>query len=123
MTARLIEDTTKSILLIEGELPRGKVLGGSSAINCAVALRARPENFKKCNLPGWSYADMLPYYKKLETTDSESSELRGFKEPIPIRLLLRSDLTSAQRAFVDSTSCDNLNRMFVVLSLGKYVHQ
>jgi choline dehydrogenase len=34
------------------DLPRGKVLGGSSAINAGVALRARPEDFKKWNLPG-----------------------------------------------------------------------
>ena len=85
------------------QLPRGKVLGGSSAINGAVALRARPEDFAKWNLQGWWFADMLPYYKKLETTDSGSSDVRGFNGPIPIRLLVNSDLTEAQTAFVEST--------------------
>jgi len=84
------------------ELPRGKVLGGSSAINGAVALRARSEDLKKWDLPGWSYSDMLPYYKKLETSDSGNEEHRGFKGPIPTRQLLRSDLTAMQNAFVDS---------------------
>ncbi|MBF3094690.1 GMC family oxidoreductase N-terminal domain-containing protein, partial [Pseudomonas aeruginosa] len=38
---------------------RGKVLGGSSAINGAVAIRARREDFARWNLPGWSYDDLL----------------------------------------------------------------
>ncbi|MCI9843543.1 GMC family oxidoreductase [Flavobacterium pectinovorum] len=85
------------------DLPRGKVLGGSSAINGAVALRARPEDFKKWNLQGWSFEEMLPYFKKLEKSDSGDKELHGFDGPLPVRQLLRSDLTSVQRAFVDST--------------------
>ena len=85
------------------DLPRGKVLGGSSAINGAVALRARPEDFKNWNLPGWTYEDMLPYFKKLETSDSGSKEVHGFDGPLPVRQLLRSDLTAVQKAFVDST--------------------
>lgn len=86
------------------DLPRGKVLGGSSAINGAVALRARPEDFKNWNLPGWSYEEMLPYFKKLETSDSGDKELHGFNGPLPVRQLLRTDLTSVQKAFVDATT-------------------
>ena len=85
------------------DLPRGKVLGGSSAINGAVALRARPQDFKNWNLPGWSYEEVLPYYKKLESSDSGDKDLHGFDGPLPVHQLLRSDLTSVQRAFVDST--------------------
>jgi len=85
------------------DLPRGKVLGGSSAINGAVALRARPEDLENWNLPGWSYEDMLPYFKKLESSDSGDKDLHGFDGPLPVRQLLRSDLTTVQRAFVDAT--------------------
>jgi choline dehydrogenase len=85
------------------DLPRGKVLGGSSAINGAVALRARPEDFNNWNLPGWSFEEMLPYFRKLETSDSGDKELHGFDGPLPVRQLLRNDLTSVQRAFVDAT--------------------
>ncbi|MBF3032329.1 GMC family oxidoreductase, partial [Pseudomonas aeruginosa] len=46
---------------------RGKVLGGSSAINGAVAIRARREDFARWNLPGWSYDDLLPAFRRLET--------------------------------------------------------
>jgi choline dehydrogenase len=85
------------------DLPRGKVLGGSSAVNGAVALRARSEDFKNWNLPGWSYEDMLPYFKKLEKSDSGDKELHGFDGPLPVRQLLRNDLTSVQKAFMDAT--------------------
>ncbi|MBP4138386.1 GMC family oxidoreductase [Flavobacterium geliluteum] len=85
------------------DLPRGKVLGGSSAINGAVALRARPQDFKNWNLLGWSYEEMLPFFKKLESSDSGDKELHGFDGPLPVRQLLRTDLTSVQRAFVDAT--------------------
>ncbi|CAN5370451.1 GMC family oxidoreductase N-terminal domain-containing protein [soil metagenome] len=85
------------------DLPRGKVLGGSSAINGAVALRATPEDFNNWNLPGWSFEEMLPYFRKLETSDSGDNELHGFDGPLPVRQLLRNDLTSVQRAFVDAT--------------------
>jgi choline dehydrogenase len=85
------------------DLPRGKVLGGSSAINGAVALRARPEDFKKWNLPGWSYEEILPFFKKLEKSDSGDKDLHGFDGPLPVRQLLKSDLTSVQSAFVDAT--------------------
>ncbi|NJO91369.1 MAG: dehydrogenase [Chloroflexia bacterium] len=85
------------------DLPRGKVLGGSSAINGAVALRARPEDFKNWNLEGWTYEEMLPYFKKLESSDSGDKELHGFDGPLPVRQLLRTDLTSVQQAFVDAT--------------------
>lgn len=83
--------------------PRGRVLGGSSAINGAVALRARPEDFASWNLPGWTYEDMLPYFKKLESSDSGDPALHGFDGPLPVRQLLRADLTALQQAFVDAT--------------------
>lgn len=83
--------------------PRGKVLGGSSAINAAVALRARPEDFHNWDLPGWSYEEMLPYYKKLESSDSSDPERHGFDGPLPVRQLLHSDLTALQQAFVKAT--------------------
>jgi len=85
------------------DLPRGKVLGGSSAINGAAAVRARPQDFKNWNLLGWSYEDVLPYFKKLETSDSGDPVIHGFDGPLPIRQLGKSDLTSVQAAFVDST--------------------
>lgn len=82
---------------------RGKVLGGSSAINGAVAIRARPQDLKNWNLPGWSYDDMLPSFRRLESRDSGNAALHGHAGPLPVRQLTREDITPMQRAFVDAT--------------------
>lgn len=82
---------------------RGKVLGGSSAINGAVAIRARPEDFKRWDLPGWSYEDMLPSFKKLETHSGGASALHGHDGPLPVHQLGRADVTPMQRAFIDAS--------------------
>ncbi|MDF5808184.1 GMC family oxidoreductase N-terminal domain-containing protein [Pseudomonas aeruginosa] len=55
---------------------RGKVLGGSSAINGAVAIRARRE-ITRWNLPGWSYDDLLPAFRRLETRQGGDPALHG----------------------------------------------
>lgn len=82
---------------------RGKVLGGSSAINGAVAIRARREDFARWNLPGWSYDDLLPAFRRLETRQGGDPALHGGDGPLPVRQLSRADLSPMQRAFVDAT--------------------
>lgn len=82
---------------------RGKVLGGSSAINGAVAIRARREDFARWNLPGWSYDDLLPAFRRLETRQGGDPALHGGDGPLPVRQLSRADLSLMQRAFVDAT--------------------
>lgn len=81
---------------------RGKVLGGSSAINGAVAIRARESDFKNWNLPGWSYDDLLPAFKRLEDSDGGETALHGQGGPLPVRQLTREDTTPMQQAFADA---------------------
>lgn len=83
---------------------RGKVLGGSSAINGAVAIRARPEDFNRWNLKGWSYKDLLPFFKKLESrhTKNFNEKLHGNSGPFQIVQLDRDDVSEMQKAFIDS---------------------
>ena len=53
--------------------PRGKVIGGSSSINGMVYVRGHAKDFdtwEAMGASGWSYADVLPYYKRMETWDS-----------------------------------------------------
>jgi len=60
--------------------PRGKVLGGSSSINGMIFNRGNPldyERWQQEGAHGWSYADVLPYFKKLESYSGQSSPYRG----------------------------------------------
>lgn len=52
--------------------PRGKVIGGSSSINGMVYVRGHAKDFdawEAMGASGWSYADVLPYYKRMESWD------------------------------------------------------
>ncbi|PMQ04607.1 Oxygen-dependent choline dehydrogenase [Dyella sp. AD56] len=82
---------------------RGKVVGGSSAINGAVAVRARPEDFTRWNLPGWGYSDLLPDFKRLESRTGGADAIHGRSGPFPVHQLIRSEVTPLQRAFMDAT--------------------
>lgn len=88
-------------------VPRGKVMGGSSAINGAVAVRSLPSDFErwtsKYNLKGWSWDDVLPYYKKMETSNVKNSTNHGYDGPFPIHQLSKSEVTPAQLAFLEAT--------------------
>jgi choline dehydrogenase len=82
----------------------GKVLGGSSAINGAAAVRSLPADFDKwtaAGIKGWTWKDVLPYYKKMETSNVPDSEWHGYSGPIPITQLNRSDFSPMQTAFTD----------------------
>ena len=71
----------------QGYWPRGKVLGGSSSINAMVYVRGLPEDFeywKACGNPGWGWADVLPYFKKLEHVAHGDDPLRGRDGPLHV---------------------------------------
>lgn len=82
---------------------RGKVLGGSSGVNGAVALRARSVDFARWNLPGWSYEDLLPSFKKLESRHGGRDDIHGRTGPFPVVQLGLDDISTMQKAFVEST--------------------
>lgn len=66
---------------------RGRVLGGSSSINGMNWVRANPwdyDNWAEMGLDGWSYADVLPYFKKAETFDRGPSTYRGGQGPMQV---------------------------------------
>jgi choline dehydrogenase len=61
--------------------PRGRVVGGSSSINSMVYMRGHPLDYdawaKDHRLPGWSFADCLPYFKAGESSDRGGNIWRG----------------------------------------------
>ena len=67
--------------------PRGKVLGGSSSINAMVYVRGQPADFddwRAAGNPGWSWSELLPYFKKLEDHAWGASEFHGAGGPVHV---------------------------------------
>ena len=67
--------------------PRGKVLGGSSAINAMVFIRGQHadyDDWERMGAPGWSWADVLPAFRKLENCEVGDEQLRGRLGPVPV---------------------------------------
>ena len=65
--------------------PRGKVLGGSSSINGLVYIRGNAQDFdgwERLGATGWSYRDVLPYFKRAETRFEGGDEYRGGEGPL-----------------------------------------
>ncbi len=91
-------------------VPRGKMLGGSSAINYMVYVRGHPgdyDNWAARGANGWSYEDVLPYFRKIEdfTASNEiavDSEAHGRGGPVSVGV--RSPVIPAARAFVDAAA-------------------
>ncbi|WP_027481966.1 GMC family oxidoreductase [Deinococcus pimensis] len=63
--------------------PRGRVLGGSSAINATIWIRGARQDFDAWG-PGWTWADVLPAFRSIETFDGGESVTRGGSGPLPV---------------------------------------
>lgn len=86
--------------------PRGKVIGGSSSINGMVFVRGHAMDFDhwaEQGAGGWSYADVLPYFRRMETWHGgEPNEFRGTGGPLHVTRGPRSN--PLFHAFVDAGS-------------------
>lgn len=83
--------------------PRGRVVGGSSAVNTAIALRGVPEDYDEWAALGndeWSWAKVLPYFRRLENDLDFDGDYHGRGGPVPIRRYREDELTPVQAAFV-----------------------
>lgn len=89
------------------EHPRGKVLGGSSSINGMVYTRGHALDYdgwaNEFDCKGWSYAEVLPYFKRSETFLGDGDEYRGKNGPLRVS---RPDLSK-----------DPLNRAFMAAGI------
>ena len=93
-------DVTPPVLV-----PRGKVTGGTSAINGQVLMRGAPEDFSAWASWGndrWSYDEVLPYFRKLETDLDIQDDFHGSDGPILVRRYKREEWLPAQEAFYNA---------------------
>ena len=77
-----------------GYQPRGKALGGSSAINAMVYIRGHRSDYDRwasLGNPGWSYDDVLPYFKKAECNENFRDEYHGHEGPLSVAKLRSSN--------------------------------
>jgi len=68
-------------------IPRGRVLGGSSAINAMMWYRGHPRDYdawEEAGAKGWRFADCLPYFRRCEDWEGGASEWRGSGGPLRI---------------------------------------
>jgi choline dehydrogenase len=83
-------------------LPRARVVGGSSAINGCIWLRgsaADYDGWAALGNPGWSFADLLPYFRRAEA-DPLGGPLHGTDGPVPVVRVAAADLSPLEQAFV-----------------------
>jgi choline dehydrogenase len=96
--------------------PRGKVLGGSSGINGLGFIRGHPLDFERWvrqGATGWSYREVLPYFRRSETWDGGADLYRGADGPV--RVTTGTCEEPLYRAFLEAgrqagyASSDDLN--------------
>jgi choline dehydrogenase len=87
--------------------PRGKVLGGSSSINGLVYIRGQPEDYDGWEVPGWSYTELLPYFRKSQNQQRGASSLHGAGGPIGVSDMERHELADA---FIESAAAIGVPR-------------
>ena len=87
--------------------PRGRVTGGSSAVNTTIALRGMPEDYDgwaEGGCPEWSWANVLPAFRRLERDlDFGERPYHGDAGPISIRRYTWDELTPVHQAWLEAS--------------------
>lgn len=85
----------------ERRYEQGRLLGGGSAINAMVANRGAPADYDEwvaLGAAGWSYDELLPFFRKLESDADFSDEYHGKEGPIPIRRISEEKMSPFVKA-------------------------
>jgi choline dehydrogenase len=97
-------------------VPRGKMLGGSSGINYMVYVRGHPGDFDSWaegGATGWSYADVLPYFRKSEglaPSDDIVVDAPAHNATGPLGVSVRAPVLPAAQQFVDAAVAAGIPR-------------
>lgn len=84
-------------------ITQGKGIGGSSSINAMMHVRGNPRNYDHWNYlgnEGWSFAEVLPYFKKIEDYEFGASDYHGAGGPLSVRQT--PDLASRSEHFMNA---------------------
>jgi choline dehydrogenase-like flavoprotein len=98
----------------EIEAARAKVLGGCSAHNATVAMRARPSDIRDWQAHGlddWTPEDVDDTYRDMENTPDGEDAYHGRTGPFPIRHQQYTDLTPSLRGFIDAAVAEGFSRV------------
>ena len=89
-----------------GIYPRGRALGGSGAINAMAHTRGHRAIYDGWGVPGWGFADLLPYFRRSETAvgrdPARSAALRGTSGPVRVAPVPEADRHPVARAFAEA---------------------
>jgi choline dehydrogenase len=86
-------------------LPRGRLIGGCSATNGAFLMRGWPDDYNRwaaAGNRGWSFDELLPCFRDLESDADVDDEWHGRSGPVPVHRTAYDQLSPLHRAFVDS---------------------
>jgi choline dehydrogenase-like flavoprotein len=95
----------------QGFQPRGKALGGSSAINAMLYVRGHPKDYDEwadLGCDGWDWESVLPYFKKAERNARGGDDLHG--ESGPLSVSDQSEPRAISHAFVDAAEQVQIRR-------------
>ena len=84
----------------QAQIMRGAVVGGSGAVNGGYFCRGLPTDFDGWGIPGWTWADVLPHFRAVETDLDFGTAVHGSDGPIVVRRVAEFDGCTA--AFVRS---------------------
>jgi choline dehydrogenase len=88
-------------------LPRARLVGGCAATNAAFALRGSPADYDRWQAlgnRGWSFSEVLPVFRRLESDRDFADEWHGSDGPLPIRRVRPEAATPHQLAFLEAAA-------------------
>jgi choline dehydrogenase len=91
------------------DVPRAKALGGCSAHNATVAMRARPSDIRdwqQHGLEDWTIEAVTATYKEMENTPDGDDAHHGRTGPFPVRVRKYDELTPSLRGFIDAAAAE-----------------
>jgi len=98
---------------IGGSLPRGKLVGGSTAVNATIALRGQPQDYDgwaRLGAAGWDWESCLPYFIRLED-DADFGDAPYHGRGGPIHVMRELPLLPAEALFM--AACEELGHAHV----------